>query len=156
MFMSERYLITIHDEPMPPIEYLKARALADPHVVLDPGIDLLLYHRLLKCLVVIDLKLGKFTHADAGQMNLYLNYAREHLTLPEENAERLVARVQFALQSFEDLRGHDFGAAAGGKTFEWKLGYVPPKDMSENLPGGKPRDAATSGGTIQGLGNSPK
>jgi predicted nuclease of restriction endonuclease-like (RecB) superfamily len=48
-------------------------------------IDLLLFHRRLKCLVVIDLKLGKFTHADAGQMNLYLNYAREHLTEPGEN-----------------------------------------------------------------------
>jgi predicted nuclease of restriction endonuclease-like (RecB) superfamily len=47
--------------------------------------DLLLYHRRLKCLVVIDLKLGKFTHADAGQMNLYLNYAREHLVEPGEN-----------------------------------------------------------------------
>ena len=47
--------------------------------------DLLLYHRRLKSLVVIDLKLGKFTHADAGQMNLYLNYAREHLMEPGEN-----------------------------------------------------------------------
>jgi magnesium transporter len=43
MFMSERYLITIHDEPMAPIEQLKARASADPHIVLDPGIDLMLY-----------------------------------------------------------------------------------------------------------------
>jgi len=42
-------------------------------------IDLLLFHRKLKCLVIIDLKIGKFTHADAGQMNLYLNYVREHL-----------------------------------------------------------------------------
>ncbi len=48
-------------------------------------IDLLLFHRQLKCLVVIDLKVGKFTHADAGQMNLYLNYVKEHLTLPEES-----------------------------------------------------------------------
>ena len=47
--------------------------------------DLLLYHRRLKSLVVIDLKLGKFTHADAGQMNLYLNYAREHLMESGEN-----------------------------------------------------------------------
>jgi predicted nuclease of restriction endonuclease-like (RecB) superfamily len=47
--------------------------------------DLLLFHRRLKCLVVIDLKIGKFTHADAGQMNLYLNYAREHLAEPGEN-----------------------------------------------------------------------
>ena len=33
----------------------------------------------------MDLKLGKFTHADAGQMNLYLNYAREHWTHSHEN-----------------------------------------------------------------------
>lgn len=48
-------------------------------------IDLLFFHRRLRCLIVIDLKIGKFTHADAGQMNLYLNYAREHWTHPEEN-----------------------------------------------------------------------
>ena len=41
-------------------------------------IDLLFFHRRLKCLLVIDLKVGRFSHADAGQMHLYLNYAREH------------------------------------------------------------------------------
>lgn len=49
-------------------------------------VDLLFFHRKLRCLVVIDLKLGKFTHADAGQMHLYLNYAREHWTNEGENA----------------------------------------------------------------------
>lgn len=48
-------------------------------------VDLVFFHRRLRCLVVIDLKLGKFTHADAGQMHLYLNYAREHWTHPDEN-----------------------------------------------------------------------
>lgn len=48
-------------------------------------VDLLFFHRGLRCLVIIDLKIGKFTHADAGQMNLYLNYAAEHWTLPGEN-----------------------------------------------------------------------
>jgi len=48
-------------------------------------VDLLLFHRRLRCLVVIDLKIGKFTHADAGQMNLYLNYTREHMMEPGEN-----------------------------------------------------------------------
>jgi predicted nuclease of restriction endonuclease-like (RecB) superfamily len=48
-------------------------------------IDLVLFHRALRCLVLIDLKRGKFTHADAGQMNLYLNYAREHLLYPSES-----------------------------------------------------------------------
>jgi predicted nuclease of restriction endonuclease-like (RecB) superfamily len=48
-------------------------------------VDLLFYHRLLRCLVVIDLKLGKFTPSDAGQMHLYLNYAKEHWTREGEN-----------------------------------------------------------------------
>ena len=48
-------------------------------------VDLLFFHRRLRCLVVIDLKIGKFTHADAGQMHLYLNYARDHWVRPEEN-----------------------------------------------------------------------
>jgi predicted nuclease of restriction endonuclease-like (RecB) superfamily len=48
-------------------------------------IDLLFFHRRLKSLVIIDLKLGKFTHADAGQMHLYLNYAREHWVVKGEN-----------------------------------------------------------------------
>ncbi|OAI57099.1 hypothetical protein AYO49_02905 [Verrucomicrobiaceae bacterium SCGC AG-212-N21] len=48
-------------------------------------VDLLFFHRRLRCLVIVDLKLGKFTHADAGQMHLYLNYAQEHWTHPEEN-----------------------------------------------------------------------
>jgi predicted nuclease of restriction endonuclease-like (RecB) superfamily len=48
-------------------------------------IDLLFFHRRLRCLVIIDLKLGELTHADAGQMHLYLNYAREHWTHEGEN-----------------------------------------------------------------------
>jgi predicted nuclease of restriction endonuclease-like (RecB) superfamily len=48
-------------------------------------IDLLFFHRKLKCLVIIDLKVGKFTHSDAGQMHMYLNYARENWTNKNEN-----------------------------------------------------------------------
>lgn len=48
-------------------------------------VDLVFFHRRLRCLIVIDLKLDKFTHADAGQMHLYLNYAREHWVKPGEN-----------------------------------------------------------------------
>ncbi len=48
-------------------------------------LDLLFYHRILRCLVAIDLKIGEFTHADAGQMNLYLNYLKAKEKLPEEN-----------------------------------------------------------------------
>lgn len=41
-------------------------------------IDLVFYHRILKCHVLIDLKIGEFSHADSGQMNVYLNYFREN------------------------------------------------------------------------------
>ncbi len=48
-------------------------------------VDLMFFHRRLRCLVLIDLKLGKFTHADAGQMHLYLNYAKENWAHAGEN-----------------------------------------------------------------------
>lgn len=48
-------------------------------------VDLVFYHRRLRCLVIIDLKIGKLTHADIGQIHLYLNYARAHWTHPDEN-----------------------------------------------------------------------
>ncbi|MGS1010776.1 PDDEXK nuclease domain-containing protein [Achromobacter anxifer] len=48
-------------------------------------VDLLLFHRRLRCLVIVDLKLGSLTHADVGQMHMYCNYAKEHWTLPDEN-----------------------------------------------------------------------
>lgn len=48
-------------------------------------VDLVFFHRVLRCLVLIDLKVGRFTHADAGQMHLYLNYAREHWCNEHEN-----------------------------------------------------------------------
>ena len=62
--------------------------LGTPWVRLDDSwfrIDLLFFHRSLKCLLVIDLKVGQFSHADAGQMHMYLNYARQHWTKPGEN-----------------------------------------------------------------------
>ncbi|MDD1786440.1 PDDEXK nuclease domain-containing protein [Burkholderia gladioli] len=48
-------------------------------------VDLLFFHRRLRCLVIIDLKLGALTHADVGQMHMYCNYAKEHWTFADEN-----------------------------------------------------------------------
>jgi len=69
-------------------------------------VDLLFFHRRLKCLLVIDLKAGKFSHSDAGQMHLYLNYARQHWTKPGENppvgliicSTKGVAEAHYALE----------------------------------------------------------
>lgn len=48
-------------------------------------IDLVFYHRILKCHVLIDLKIGEFSHADAGQMNVYLNYYKENESQKGDN-----------------------------------------------------------------------
>jgi predicted nuclease of restriction endonuclease-like (RecB) superfamily len=52
----------------------------------DYYIDLLFYHRRLRCLVAIDLKLGKFQAADKGQMELYLRWLEQHDVQPGEAA----------------------------------------------------------------------
>lgn len=48
-------------------------------------IDLLLYHIALKCYVIIELKIGKFTHNNAGQINFYVNWAKENVLPQAEN-----------------------------------------------------------------------
>lgn len=48
-------------------------------------VDLVLFHRTLRCLVLVDLKLGRFSYQDAGQMTLYLNYARHNWMKLAEN-----------------------------------------------------------------------
>ena len=66
-------------------------------------VDLLFFHRRLRCLVIIDLKLGELSHADVGQMHMYCNYAREHWTLPDENPPVgliLCARAKSALARY--------------------------------------------------------
>jgi len=40
-------------------------------------VDLVFYNRILKCFVLIELKIGEVTHKDIGQMNMYLNYFKE-------------------------------------------------------------------------------
>ena len=73
-------------------------------------VDLLFFHRRLRCLVVIDLKIGAFTHADAGQMHFYLNYAREHWAREGENppvglilcSEKDEALARYALEGLSN------------------------------------------------------
>lgn len=48
-------------------------------------IDLVFYHRILKCHVLIDLKIGDFDHSDAGQMNVYLTYFKENEMVENDN-----------------------------------------------------------------------
>jgi predicted nuclease of restriction endonuclease-like (RecB) superfamily len=49
-------------------------------------VDLVFYNRLLRCYVLIDLKLGKLTHQDLGQMQMYVNYFDRYVKTDAENA----------------------------------------------------------------------
>lgn len=67
-------------------------------------IDLVFYHRILKCFVLIDLKIRNVAHGDIGQMNLYLNYFRTEENVEDDNepigiilsAEKDEVLVEFA------------------------------------------------------------
>lgn len=48
-------------------------------------VDLVFYHRVLKCHVLIDLKIREFSYADVGQMNFYLNYFKNEISEPTDN-----------------------------------------------------------------------
>ena len=73
-------------------------------------LDLLFFHRGLRSLVVIDIKIGSFTHTDAGQMHFYLNYARDNWVREGENppiglilcSEKDEALAHFALDGLSN------------------------------------------------------
>lgn len=48
-------------------------------------VDLVFYNRILKCFVLIDLKIGKLKHQDIGQMQMYVNYYDRNVKLADEN-----------------------------------------------------------------------
>ena len=60
-------------------------------------VDLLFYHRILKCFVLIDLKRGEIDHQDIGQMNLYLNYFKK-----EENTDSDNEPIGIILGAYKD------------------------------------------------------
>ena len=68
-------------------------------------IDLVFYHYLLKCFVLIDLKVGKLTHQDLGQMQMYVNYYEREMMVPGDSppigillcAAKSDATVQYTL-----------------------------------------------------------
>jgi predicted nuclease of restriction endonuclease-like (RecB) superfamily len=60
-------------------------------------VDLVFYHRILKCFVLIDLKRGEIEHTDIGQMNMYLNYFAK-----EENTEGDNPPIGIVLGAYKD------------------------------------------------------
>lgn len=60
-------------------------------------VDLVFYHRILKCFVLVELKRGEVQHEDIGQMNFYLNYYRE-----EMNTEGDTEPIGIVLGAYQD------------------------------------------------------
>lgn len=95
-------------------------------------IDLLLYHRKLRCLVAIELKIGKFEPADIGQLQFYLTALNEQERLPEENEAIgiIICRsknrtvVEYALKSATVPMG----------VATYKISNELPEDMRKLLP----------------------
>ncbi|MEI8022044.1 MAG: PDDEXK nuclease domain-containing protein [Schlesneria sp.] len=76
----------------------------------DYYLDLLFYHRRLRCLVAIDLKLGKFQAADKGQMELYLRWLQKHDVHPgEESPIGLILCADKSEEHVELLRLNESG-----------------------------------------------
>ncbi|HEU5164365.1 MAG TPA: PDDEXK nuclease domain-containing protein [Chitinophagaceae bacterium] len=89
-------------------------------------VDLVLYNRLLKCYVLIDLKIGKLTHQDIGQMQMYVNYCDRKIKLPGENST-----IGIILCKEDNKTVVEFTLPKDNKTIfakEYKL-YLPSKEQ---------------------------
>lgn len=93
----------------------------------DYYLDLLFYHRRLRCLVAIDLKLGKFQAADKGQMELYLRWLEQHDVQPGEDPPLgLILCADKSEEHVELLRLKDSGIRVAQYLTE-----LPPKELLE-------------------------
>lgn len=88
-------------------------------------VDLVFYNRLLRCYVLIDLKLDKLTHQDLGQMQMYVNYFDRHVKLPEENPTVGLLLCKSKKQAIVELTLPD---DANVHAREYQL-YLPSKDL---------------------------
>jgi predicted nuclease of restriction endonuclease-like (RecB) superfamily len=93
----------------------------------DFYLDLLFYHRRLRRLVVIDLKLGKFAPADVGQMEFYLRWLKKHEMRPGEDEP--MGLILCAEKSDERIEVFEL-AARGIRVAEY-LTELPPKKVLE-------------------------
>ena len=73
-------------------------------------VDMVFYHAILKCYVLIDLKRAEIKHGDIGQMNLYLNYFKNEICQPDDNppigivlgAKKDELLMEYALQGIDN------------------------------------------------------
>ena len=88
-------------------------------------VDLVFYNRLLRCYVLLDLKLDQITHQDLGQMQMYVNYFDRHVSLPDENPTVGIVLCKRKKDAIVELT---LPAEANIHAREYKL-YLPSKDL---------------------------
>lgn len=91
--------------------------------------DLVFYHRILKCFVLIDLKLGKVNHQDIGQMNMYLNYFKEEENTSDDNPP---VGIVLAADKDKILVDYAIGSISNQLFVSKYQLYIPDKKMLEN------------------------
>jgi predicted nuclease of restriction endonuclease-like (RecB) superfamily len=93
-------------------------------------VDLVFYNRLLRCYVLIDLKIGKLTHQDLGQMQMYVNYFDRYVKQPTEQASIGIILCKKKRDAMVELT---LPKDAGIHAKEYKL-YLPSKeDLKKRL-----------------------
>jgi predicted nuclease of restriction endonuclease-like (RecB) superfamily len=95
----------------------------------DFFLDLLFYHYRLRCLVVIDLKIGEFKPEDAGKMNFYLSALDELVKHPDDRPSVGIILCKSKDKLIADYALRNLNRAIGISTYE--LGALPPELESE-------------------------
>lgn len=92
-------------------------------------VDIVFYHTILKCYVLIDLKRGEVQHEDIGQMNMYLNYYREEVNTEGDNEP-----IGIVLGAYEDKLMVKYATQnISNKLFVSKYQlYLPNREQLEN------------------------
>ena len=96
-------------------------------------IDLLLYHRKLRCMVAIELKIGKFSPADIGQLQFYLTALDEQEKLPEENSSIGIIICRSKNRTVVEYALKNATVPMGVATY--RVSDKLPKEMKDLLPG---------------------
>lgn len=109
-------------------------------------VDLVFYNRLLKCYVLVDLKIGKLTHQDLGQMQMYVNYFDRHVKTENENQtigiilcrKNREMMVEITLPKGANIHAKEYRlylpskAELRRKLFDWTFSYGKSKGLSHN------------------------
>lgn len=98
----------------------------------DLFIDLLLFHRRLRCLVAIELKIGEFEAEYAGKMQLYLTVLDETVKLPDENPSIGIIICKSKDKTFVEYALKKSNVPIGVATYQ--LSDSLPENMKEMLP----------------------